>query len=124
MSGVALQFLPDGGRCVDPPAIRAIAGDRGLKLIDDSRHAIGASYDTGDGGHREGSITAGSMIRASARISESKESSRVGRRAACRFAASCATLSTPITTEAMPDMARTTPNARPAGPRPLSVARR
>lgn len=37
------------GQCADPPAIRAIAEDRGLKLIDDSCHAIGASYDNGDG---------------------------------------------------------------------------
>lgn len=38
------------GQCADPPAIRAITDDRGLKLIDDSCHAIGASYDTGGGG--------------------------------------------------------------------------
>ncbi len=38
------------GQCADPPAIRAIAEDRGLRLIDDSCHAIGASYDTSDGG--------------------------------------------------------------------------
>lgn len=38
------------GQCADPAAIAAIAGDRGIAVIEDACHAIGADYDADNGG--------------------------------------------------------------------------
>ncbi len=38
------------GQCADPEAIARIAGERGIRVVEDACHALGTRYRTGDGG--------------------------------------------------------------------------
>lgn len=50
-----------GGQTAPMEAITAIAADRGLRVVEDACHAVGASYDTADGPARVGSCRHAAM---------------------------------------------------------------